>query len=68
MFQRQTVMIYDGVDWQEMQAYMLSDKETQCTQALPRVRTPVAGSGNRIICGCCMGEDCECCHFTGYIN
>ena len=67
LFQRQTGMSEDGVAWQELQAFLFSDKAPECTQALPKVRSRV-GSGNRVICGCCMGEGCECCNFTGYVN
>ena len=67
LFQRQTGMAEDGVAWQELQAFLFSDKAPECTQALPKVRSRV-GSGNRVICGCCMGEGCECCNFTGYVN
>ena len=68
LFQRQTGMTEDGVAWQELQAFLFSDKAPECTQALPKVRSRVGSSGNRVICGCCMGEGCECCNFTGYVN
>ena len=68
LFQRQTGMSEDGVAWQELQAYLFSDKAPQCTQTLPRVRSRVADGKNRMICGCCMGEGCECCNFTGWVN
>ena len=67
LFQRQTGMTEDGVAWQELQAYLFSDKAPACNQALPRIRTKVADKGNRMICGCCMGEGCECCNFTGWV-
>ncbi len=70
LFQRQTGMTEDGTASQELQAYLFSDKAPDCTQALPRVRSRVAsqGGGNRVICGCCFGEGCECCDFTGWIT
>ena len=68
LFQRQTGMSEDGVAWQELQAYLFSDKAPQCTQALPKVRSRVADGKNRMICGCCMGDGCECCNFTGWVN
>ena len=68
LFQRQTGMSEDGVAWQELQAYLFSDKAPACSQALPRVRSRVADGKSRIICGCCMGEGCECCNFTGWID
>ena len=67
LFQRQTGMTEDGVAWQELQAYLFSDKAPACNQARPRIRTKVADKGNRMICGCCMGEGCECCNFTGWV-
>ena len=67
LFQRQTGMTEDGVAWQELQAYLFSDKAPACSQTLPRIRTKVADKRNRMICGCCMGEGCECCNFTGYV-
>ncbi len=70
LFQRQTGMTEDGVASQELQAYLFSDKAPTCTQTLPRVRTRVSAQndGNRVICGCCFGEGCECCGFTGWIT
>lgn len=49
---------------------LVSDRAPSCTQALPRVRTRVVSgdSSNRVICGCCMGEGCECCGFKGWID
>ncbi len=37
---------------------------------LSTVRTRVIpqDSPNRVICGCCLGEGCECCGFTGWIE
>ncbi len=70
LFQRQTGMTEDGIASQELQAYLFSDKAPSCTQALPRVRSRVSSgnSSNRVICGCCMGEGCECCGFKGWIE
>ena len=69
LFQRQTGMTEDGVASQELQAFLFSDKAPVCSQTLPRVRTRVPAEGeNRIVCGCCMGEGCECCGFTGWIT
>ncbi len=67
LFQRQTGMTEDGVAWQELQAYLFSDKAPACSQTLPRIRTKVADKSSRMICGCCMGDGCECCNFTGYV-
>lgn len=70
LFQRQTGMTEDGIASQELQAYLFSDKAPVCTQTLPRPRSRVisADDTNRVICGCCMGEGCECCGFTGWIQ
>lgn len=70
LFQRQTGMTEDGIASQELQAYLFSDKAPVCTQTLPRPRSKVisADNTNRVICGCCMGEGCECCGFTGWIS
>ena len=67
LFQRQAGMTEDGVAWQELQAYLFSDKAPDCNQKLPRIRSRVADQGNRMICGCCMGDGCECCNFTGWV-
>ena len=62
-------MTEDGIASQELQAYLFSDKAPACTQTLPRVRTRVPQSGESpVICGCCFGEGCECCGFTGWIT
>ena len=70
LFQKETGITEDGIASQELQAYLFSEKAPVCGQKLPRARTPVLseGGGKRIICGCCMGEGCECCNFTGWIN
>ena len=69
LFQRQTGMTEDGVASQELQAYLFSDKAPTCTQVLPRVRSRVPSeNANHVICGCCMGEGCECCGFKGWID
>ena len=70
LFQRQLGITEDGIVSQELQAYIFSDKAPECTQTLPRVRAhvPVGGTGRREICGCCMGDGCECCDFKGYIS
>lgn len=68
LFQRQTGMSEDGVASQELQAYLFSDKAPVCNQKLPQVRLHVKTGGNRVICGCCMGEGCECCGYTGWID
>ena len=67
LFQRQTGMTEDGIASQELQAYLFSDKAPVCGQTLPRVRSRVKTGENRVICGCCMGEGCECCNYTGWI-
>ena len=70
LFQRQLGITEDGVVSQELQAYIFSDKAPECTQTLPRIRAhvPIGDTGRREICGCCMGEGCECCDFKGYIS
>ena len=70
LFQRQVGMTEDGVLSQELQAYLFSDRAPACTQTLPKVRSrvPSRGTSMRVICGCCMGDGCECCDFSGYIN
>ncbi len=67
LFQRQTGMTEDGIASQELQAYLFSDKAPVCGQVLPKARSPVKTGQNRVICGCCMGEGCECCGYTGWI-
>ena len=68
LFQRQSGMEEDGIAWQELQVYLFSDKAPVCEQTLPRIRTRVADENSRMICGCCMGEGCECCNFTGWVS
>ena len=70
LFQRQTGMTEDGIASQELQAYLFSEKAPACTQTLPRVRARVVKGEekNRVICGCCFGEGCECCGFKGWIQ
>ena len=70
LFQRQTGMTEDGIASQELQAYLFSDRAPKCDQKLPAARSPVLTEGNGLhkeICGCCMGEGCECCGFKGWI-
>jgi hypothetical protein len=70
LFQRQAGMTEDGVASQELQAYAFSDRAPKCSQDLPAVRSPVKQEGNglkREMCGCCMGEGCECCGYKGWI-
>ena len=70
MFQRQVGAPENGIASQEMQAFLYSDRAPRCTQTLPAVRSRVrseTGGMNREICGCCMGEGCECCNYTGWI-
>lgn len=70
LFQRQTGMTEDGIATQKLQAYLFSDRAPQCNQKLPAARSPVLAEGNGLrkeICGCCMGEGCECCGFKGWI-
>ena len=70
LFQRQIGITEDGVASQELQAYLFSEKAPVCGQKLPKVRSRVVSQegSKRIFCGCCMGEGCECCHFTGWID
>ncbi|MBQ9197610.1 MAG: SH3 domain-containing protein [Clostridia bacterium] len=73
LFQQQTGMTADGVASQELQAYLFSDLAPVCTLQLPSVvssRAPATVNNdgqNRVICGCCWGEGCECCGGTGWI-
>ena len=70
LFQRQIGITEDGVASQELHAYLFSEKAPVCGQKLPKVRSRVVSQegSKRIFCGCCMGEGCECCHFTGWID
>ena len=70
LFQRQIGITEDGIASQELQAYLFSEKAPVCGQKLPKVRSRVVSQdgSRRIFCGCCMGEGCECCHFTGWID
>ena len=70
LFQRQIGITEDGIASQELQAYLFSEKAPVCGQKLPKVRSRVVSQdgSKRIFCGCCMGEGCECCHFTGWID
>jgi hypothetical protein len=70
LFQRQIGITEDGIASQELQAYLFSEKDPVCGQKLPKVRSRVVSQdgSRRIFCGCCMGEGCECCHFTGWIE
>jgi len=70
LFQRQIGITEDGIASQELQAYLFSEKAPVCGQKLPKVRSRVVSQdgSRRIFCGCCMGEGCECCHFTGWIE
>lgn len=68
LFQRQLGITGDGVASQELQAYLFSEKAPLCSQALPKARSRVPSGERRTVCGCCMGEGCECCDFKGYIS
>lgn len=70
LFERQIGITEDGIASQELQAYLFSEKAPVCGQKLPKVRSRVVSQdgSRRIFCGCCMGEGCECCHFTGWID
>ena len=70
LFQSQIGITEDGIASQELQAYLFSEKAPVCGQKLPKVRSRVVSQdgSRRIFCGCCMGEGCECCHFTGWID
>ena len=70
LFQRETGMTENGVASQELQMYLYSDQAPVCTQTLPKARGTAKAerqSVNRVICGCCWGEGCECCNNTGWI-
>ena len=70
LFQRQLGITEDGIASQELQAYLFSEKAPVCGQKLPKIRSRVASQDGtkRMICGCCMGEGCECCGFKGWID
>ncbi len=68
LFQRQLGITEDGVASQELQAYLYSEKAPMCSQALPKARSQVPSGERRTVCGCCMGEGCECCNFKGWIS
>jgi len=70
LFQKQIGITEDGIASQELQAYLFSEKAPVCGQKLPKVRSRIVSQdgSRRIFCGCCMGEGCECCHFTGWIE
>lgn len=70
LFQRQAGMEEDGIASPEVQARLFSDRAPVCAETLPKAKRTQVISGeteNRIFCGCCFGEGCECCHFTGWI-
>lgn len=70
LFQRETGMTETGIASQELQMYLFSEKAPRCTQDLPEIRSANAENKenvNRVICGCCWGEGCECCNGTGWI-
>ena len=70
LFQRQIGVTEDGTASQELQAYLFSERAPQCSLDLPAARSPMKNGNNglhREVCGCCMGEGCECCGFTGWI-
>ena len=70
LFQRETGMTENGVASQELQMFLYSDQAPVCTQTLPKARSAAKSerqSVNRVICGCCWGEGCECCNETGWI-
>lgn len=71
LFQRQIGATENGIASQELQALLHSARAPQCTQTLSAVRSRVRSKSNetnREICGCCMGEGCECCNYTGWID
>ena len=70
LFKRECGMTEDGIASQEVQAYLFSDKAPVCTQTLPKIRSRVSSRNGvkREICGCCLGEGCECCGFAGWIS
>ena len=70
LFQKQAGITEDGIASQELQAYLFSEKAPVCGQKLPGIRSRVMSGeeGKRTICGCCMGDGCECCNFTGWIT
>lgn len=70
LFQKQMGMKEDGIASPEVQACLFSDRALSCTQSLPKARSRVASGSDdskREICGCCMGEGCECCGFRGWV-
>lgn len=70
IFQRQIGVEEDGIASQELQAYLFSDRAPICTETLPRPqRSQVVTeqTNRRRICGCCMGDGCDCCNYTGWL-
>ena len=76
LFQRELGITEDGKASQELQAYLFSDRAPTCTQTLPKARVRAKTNPanqvptavlNREICGCCMGDGCECCDYKGWI-
>ena len=70
LFQKQMGLKEDGIASPEVQACLFSNRAPSCTQSLPKARSRVASGSDdskREICGCCMGEGCECCGFRGWV-
>lgn len=68
IFQRQNGLDEDGVVSQELQMLLFSDRAKACSETLPPAsHGQIPGEMNRVFCGCCFGEGCECCKFTGWI-
>ncbi len=70
LFQNQIGVAEDGIASQELQNILFSDRAPECTQTLPQVRSQVKKEDNGLkkrVCGCCMGEGCECCGYKGWI-
>lgn len=68
--QRQSGFPETGIATPEFQAFIYSDRAPFCTETLPKAKRSQViepGKMNRKMCGCCMGEGCDCCGMSGWI-
>ncbi len=84
IFQRVHGLEEDGVASQMLQYLLFSAEAKANTEVLPQPRRSAGfiyggGSADNVdweqfmrnnpgICGCCMGEGCECCNYTGWLK
>lgn len=76
MFERQNGLEEDGIATPELQQLLFSDAAAVNKEPLPAPAvshiTQTSGTttqsegGHQVICGCCLGEGCECCNGTGW--